>query len=356
MVDALVEERQVLAQLNAKTSLQWIAYGSVWPVGAFDFLVVTLDDTCTNSVGDVGFVVVSTSVDGIVDEEGKSHAHDDSSESGSEDDEEARPSFRSAKSKYSRSCLRMAGYVGQPNDSGGTELTLYLDLDLYAYIPAWLMQLLAQNGLSEMMTRFRDASSHMMRGLDPLAAASGSKLGTMLSQIQVREEKLRSLKGSESAATALPISSEGGDLKPRLGSKDRKEESTAGASESSTASSKGGVKPNYSDIEVLRKLDFSSKALKRLLKYTGKTVASDFPLEWAVKMTKHNIVISATPIANSTWNALKAELVINAEIEVLRKLLVDDSRVGEYDDMFDTCEVLLRIYHFAYIFLTPPCV
>lgn len=328
-----MEERSVLARLNSKTSLQWIAYGSVWPVGAFDFLVVTLDDTCTSSNGKVGFVIVSTSIDGIVDEEEAMLEKDGGDCSGSEgggDDD----TCRSDRSKYSRSSLKMAGYVGVPNATGGTELTLYLDLDLYAYIPAWLMQLLAQNGLSEMMGRLREASVLMHRGQDPLPVASTSKFGSMLSQIQVREEKLRHLKSSDDGTGDSAVETIE-RKRPRSGDVG-KEKNTAVAEQSSKGSS---VKVDLTDVEVLKKMDFSSLALKRLLKYTGQTTQADFPLDWVLKLNKNDITISATPIVNSTWNALKAELVVNADIDVLRKLLVDDSRVGEYDDMFNSCEV-----------------
>lgn len=350
MIDSLVEEKMILAQINSSTSLQWIAYGSVWPVGAFDFLVVSVDDVCTTSDGEAGFVIVSTSIDDIVDEEEVNAEKDDDSVSGSEEDKI--PSFRSAKSKYSRSTLRMAGYVGQPNGRGGTELTLYLDLDLYAYIPAWLMQLLAQNGLSEMMGRVRDASILMSRGQDPLTLASASKFGSMLSQIQVREEKIRHLKGSEDGSHEKPYLQEAVERKePKGGDRDR----PVSSDDSSTVVTL--IKSDSLDVEALRKMDFAGRAMKRLLKYTGQVPSANFPLDWTPKVNnKNGISISATPIANSTWNALKAELVINADIDVLRKLLVDDSRVGEYDDMFDSCEVTRNIQWFLFfgIFLMSP--
>ena len=330
----MVEERSVLARLNSKTSLQWIAYGSVWPVGAFDFLVVTLDDTCTNSNGQVGFVIVSTSIDGIVDEEEVMFDKDDGDCSGSEGDENT---CRSDRSKYSRSSLKMAGYVGVPNENGGTDLTLYLDLDLYAYIPAWLMQLLAQNGLSEMMGRLREASVLIKRGQDPLPLVSTSKFGNMLSQIQVREEKLRHLKSSDDGAG--DGSTETVERKrPRNGDVIKDKNTTTLTEQSSRG------KVDLTDVEVLKKMDFSAQALKRLLKYTGQTVETDFPLDWTLKLNKNDISISATPIMNSTWNALKADLVVNADINVLRKLLIDDSRVGEYDDMFNSCEVSYFVF------------
>jgi hypothetical protein len=341
VVDALVEERMVLAQLNAKTSVQWIAYGAVWPVGAFDFLVVTVDDTCTNSTGDVGFVIVSTSVDGLVDEEAppSSRGSQDSDSGSGEEDEDGAPAFRSAKDKYSRSCLRMAGYVGYPNDSGGTELTLYLDLELYAYIPAWLMQILAQNGLSEMMSRFREAAVRMNCGLDPLSVASGaggSRIGSMLSQIQVRDERLRSLQGAEPAHASL-------DDQPKRGKSAEKVVGAgagvgAGVGVGAVAGAGADASlPKADPVEALRLMDFPGQSLQRLLEYTG--AAPGLPLDWAVKMNKHNIAVSQTQIDNSIWTALKAELVMNADIDVLRRLLVEDSRMGEYDDMLDKIEV-----------------
>lgn len=337
----------VLAQLNSTTSLQWIAYGSVWPVGAFDFLVVTVDEICTTSKGDTGFVIVSTSVDGILDEEEVVVEMDDSDGVLSDREDDKKPSFRSDKSKYSRSSLKMAGYVGQPNGLGGTELTLHLDLDLYAYIPAWLMQLLAQNGLSEMMGRLRQASVLMSQGQNPVCVATTSKIGSMLSQIQVREEKLRSLKCSEDgfrdkqlvAETAERKRNKNADFSRENGALSSVSDDTVSAGPASISCKVLFAKSHAVDVDALQKMDLTETALKRLMIYIGKKESPDFPLDWTQKLVKNGICISSTVIVNSTWNALKADLMVNADIDILRKLLVDDSRVGEYDDMFDSCEV-----------------
>lgn len=356
IVDKLVEERKLLAQLNARTSVQWIAYGSVWPVGAFDFLVVTFDEICTNSKGEQGFVIVSTSVDGIIDDDIEAPLGEDgnSREDSSEEDEGGGSSYRSAKSKYSRSCLRMAGYVGQPDNMGGTELSLYLDVDVYAYIPGWLMQLLAQNGLSEMMGRLREAAVLINHGQNPAQAALQSKFGSMLSQIQQREERLRILQCTDDTSEKGDVTQERRKWKPNgmSSQNDGSQTEYEALVSNTTAISTSAVGSEIEDstiansatvptqeLTAARLISFPDIALQRLVRYLGESSANEPFLEWNLRMSKNNISIYSAQVPNSTWNALKANIVMNTDIDTLKKLLLDDSRIGEYDDMFDTCEV-----------------
>ena len=50
------------------TYVQWLAYAPIWPVGARDFLVVTTEEYY-DLINRNGFVIASTSIDDICEEE-----------------------------------------------------------------------------------------------------------------------------------------------------------------------------------------------------------------------------------------------------------------------------------------------
>merc|ERR1719223_1064355 len=94
--------------------------------------------------------------------------------------------------KYTRSCLRLAGYVGAPNSRGGTDLRIFVDVDMVSYIPSWLLQVLAQYGLTEMMSRIRVAVAPEAdtQSVEQCALLSAPyQLEKVISKIQQREEK-----------------------------------------------------------------------------------------------------------------------------------------------------------------------
>jgi hypothetical protein len=132
-IDGLLEKKYVLARLDSDTMVQLLAYGPIWPVGARDYLIVTSEVTYPTPLGE-GFLIASTSIDDICEEEDADNR---------------------VPSKYTRSSMRLAGYVGLPNATGGTDLHMFVDIDVYSYVPSWLVQILAQYGLTEMMNRIR---------------------------------------------------------------------------------------------------------------------------------------------------------------------------------------------------------
>lgn len=63
MMDDCLEGGSILSRLNPNTYVQWLAYGSVWPlVGSRDFLLVTTEEPFDKKRNE-GFVIVSTSID-----------------------------------------------------------------------------------------------------------------------------------------------------------------------------------------------------------------------------------------------------------------------------------------------------
>ena len=141
-VDGLLARRTVLNRLDNETFLQWMGYGPFWPLGLKDFLVVTSEESI-NDFHD-GFVIASTSVDQLCEE------IDDIDNAV----EEIIGKDMCGRT-FQRSTIRISGYVGLPDGQGGTNLTLFVDSDGYEHTPSWLLRLLAQYELCEMMRRIR---------------------------------------------------------------------------------------------------------------------------------------------------------------------------------------------------------
>lgn len=334
-VDTLLEKRNILCQLDELTTIQWIAYGAIWPVGATDFLVITTECAfnsnnpgCTNphEIHD-SFLIVSTSVDSIVEDEEEKHEENDSNDT-----------------KYNRSTLRLAGYSGTPNSAiGGTDLRLFVDVDATRYVPAWLLQILAQYGLSEMMNRIRIAAptlakNYMGDDRSPIFQPSSSKLGAILTQIQSREEKMRHYVDP----TLIDV--------PKQSTRERKNSFTSSDSDamklnnlisntsSSTISSSTECHSHNKDIEKGIQLAYDSQYILKL--YVGILKDEKYAFDWQIKTKKNNIEVSVSPINGSAWFALKATTTIpHATKYQLRDFLINDNNLSGYDDMMDKIEV-----------------
>lgn len=197
------------------TYVQHLQYGAIWPVGARDYLLVTSEEdfysagsaafdsastTNNNRVGNKqqeqkekekgsgsdaeidrrGFIFASTSIDHLwLGSDTGSSGSIGGTTTGSSDD----LGGLDENGDYSRSTLRLAGYVGEANATGGTDLTMYVDLGVAAYVPSWMLQMLANYGLSEMMRRIRHAADRAALMLaqelaDNAAHAAADKFAT----------------------------------------------------------------------------------------------------------------------------------------------------------------------------------
>lgn len=275
-VDALLEGSTVLCDLDANTFVQWIAYGAIWPVGARDFLVVTQVDQLSERGG---FLIVSTSVDSVCEDLELGHYDETDSASNDEDD-----------SKYTRSTLKLAGYVGVPNlIKGGTDLHLFVDVDVASFVPSWLLQMLAQYGLSEIMTRIRAVAS------------------------QDTPARINSTDGV-SAPIASPQRVPSTDQPSCMSPEDRNRQLCQTVAEESRS---------YLEIYLGRKKDPAG-----VLKF-----------DWQSRAKKSGIEVFGSAVPGSAWNAIRATATMRAHRKNILALLIDDSKIGYYDDMFDSCEV-----------------
>lgn len=319
-VDTLLEEKSIICQLDEQSSIQWIAYGAIWPVGATDFLVVTTEcsfsaDTLPTAHSNPlsshdSFIIASTSVDSVCEDEVETCSNGSTK--------------AAEESKYNRSELRLAGYTCTPNnEKGGTDVRLFVDVVAATYVPAWLLQMLAQYGLSEMMNRIRVAApsllaSEMRGGGAPMFKPTSSQLGTMLTQIQSREEKMRIKFGEDASRKPLaPVGATSHEEKGATAKKDTK----------------------MSDRE--RCLSEAAKASQLVQVYMGLIADDKLKFDWQSKAKKGSIEVCTSAVPGSQWTALRATSFIpNVTKERLRDFLVDDRNMGGYDDMMNSIEVM----------------
>jgi hypothetical protein len=82
------------------------------------------------------------------------------------------------------------------------------------------------------------------------------------------------------------------------------------------------------------------ESLRKIKLYLGMDqtrmeIMEEMGIDWQLKVTKPVINIFSTMIVNSSWQAIKAITIMRADKKDLLNLLTDDSRMREYDDMFD---------------------
>jgi hypothetical protein len=396
IVDALLIGRSVLTNLDKNTYVQWLGYGAIWPVGSRDFLIVTTEENyvannADNSDENAGFIIVSTSIDNIVEDVDADENADDTYEA----------------YQFTRSKLKLAGYVGIPNSRGGTDVSLFVDVDIYFYTPPFLVKFLAQYGLNEMMKRIKKTTD--TGGPSTLAAAITSSISSVflpnkvVSSVENAEDALSkddnpdftnrisksSVHGRRVASrlATIPVpngqndglliddsffsntttSNTKGTRRIRSGQASRLPitESSTRKSMTSSETRDSIMRTNDSndindtedsayvttdsavemDPVVSKGLSVASEALTLFRLYLG--IDSDdggkLGLDWQYKDTKKGVTVSTSMVAGSTWQAIKAHTYIRTNKEKLRSLLTDDSRINEFDDMFDFCQFVVRI-------------
>lgn len=355
-VDTLLEERSVICQLDEKSSIQWIAYGAIWPVGATDFLVVTTECPFSADAPSVAllnspldshdsFIIASTSVDCVCEDEVEKANGGD----------EHRPS---EESKYSRSELRLAGYTCTPNvTKGGTDVRLFVDVLAATYVPAWLLQMLAQYGLSEMMNRIRVAAPSLassdVSGIAPMFKPTSSKLDNMLSLIQSREQRMRMQFGDDFAngkitsRSASPMLGEAPrttreDSQKSISEYNERARSVSGDVYEIKRAISGDLNAPLLNVEKGKKLAAESQRLIQV--YMGMLNDPSLVFDWQAKAKKGNIEVMSTGVPGSNWCAIRATTFIpHVTRERLRDFLLDDSNMSGYDDLSESIEVSVAL-------------
>jgi hypothetical protein len=409
-IDGMLAGKSVLHKIDKHAYVQWLAYRSIWPLGARDFLLVTAEKPILsdNEANGNGFLVVSTSIDDICEEIDEAEFDDTNDGTGANALLSGADTKARKLAEFSRSKIRLAGYIGMPSATveGGTDLSLFVDIDVYSYTPAWLVQILAQYGLAEMMGRIRRAT------MGQSTNAQSSQLSSVLARIQTWESRMKVFKDDEIPScahvaspnrnthkkvadnqavvsgrkdkagptsptllhdgdTTAPVDNKhlktavtndsGGpdvsDLASRTGSNSSTDtgSSTAAPSTAEVATSAvQPVTPSPSAAMVPAPAapvsqprspgqQLAEQSTLLMQKYLGMLPFAELELDWQTRVTKPNLTVDTSKVAGSTWQAIKGKTVMLAKKEAILQLLINDDRIGEFDDMFDFYKVRVAV-------------
>ena len=339
-IDGLLEKKYTLARIGEGLIVQLLAYGPIWPVGSRDYLIVTSEVGYPTPQGE-GFVIASTSIDDICEEE---------------------DAYSHSNSRYTRSSMRLAGYVGVPNGSGGTDLQMFVDMDVYSYVPGWLVHILAQYGLAEMMNRIRIVSMGQRvqirpfqldkivdklreRGADKKPGGLMRRVSRIISKEESRKNVIIESLDIEAkhAPSSIDDAGEADDVEDELsigiGVADDDDVEFASTQFDSNYGSESPDVCSLSDGLDLRAKAVCAEARRLHLCYLSGHNDQGHSFEWIEKMNKKGVIVHSSVVVGSTWLAIKALTSIQADTTTTLKFLLDDSRLGSFDDMFDTFEV-----------------
>lgn len=363
-VDRLLEGRTILNRLDDNTFVQWLGYRSIWPIGPRDFLLATRSDRLASldTPNQDGFIQCSTSIDTLCEEV----------DEGEDGELQAQ--------RFSRSSLRTAGYIGTRNAQGGTDLTVIVDVDVYSYIPVWLTHVLAQYGLTEILTRIQRAT---MPGAsieeEDDDGDGGVQIDRLLSSMKEEEDaeafvknlaatsqqqRSRSCSPTTAAEPALTPAKESRPderrpLTVETGEEDGEQE--GGHASSSSAADAASMPPlrtpSPSGLLVRQTTpktrpwvaesgaQLAGEAQRLMKIYTGldPVAMKRIGLEWQEKGRRNNTTVYSSMLPGNCWQAVKSVTSFQASKEEILELLLNDNRICEFDEIFDTFSLVAKV-------------
>ena len=286
-----------------------------------------------------GFVIASTSIDQIYKDDMDVATNDNNENNHASTDTST--TSTSTTTTYQRASVRIAGFVGLPDGNGGTNLSLFIDSDGYEDTPSWLLRLLAQYELCEMMNRIRAIPSSIS-----------------MSILQADDNRSSS---NHNEATSSSTSTNTDDNHP-IASKVHTTEIPSNASSSSTSSSAAlsltrtaqTIYQHNDDFYVTEGLELASKSIKLMKEYLGVLQSASrlssadkgsmsLSVDWQVRVQKDHMTVSSATVPGSQWNAIRAITTMHSDIKQIVDLLIDDNRINEFDDMVDFIVPLVKV-------------
>ena len=61
--------------------------------------------------------------------------------------------------------------------------------------------------------------------------------------------------------------------------------------------------------------------------------------EWTPRINKKNMYVESTMVVGNKWQVIRVVTTMTANKDAIKSLMIDDSRIGEFEDMFDTVTV-----------------
>lgn len=99
--------------------------------------------------------------------------------------------------------------------------------------------------------------------------------------------------------------------------------------------------PSRSPSGKLNSRIVAFEALRKIRVYSGldDAKAADIGLEWQLKASNKGVDVYATLVSNSSWQAIRSSTAMKVDKMKLLKLLNNEARIGDYDEMFSFGEV-----------------
>jgi len=79
----------------------------------------------------------------------------------------------------------------------------------------------------------------------------------------------------------------------------------------------------------------AKEAEELMFSYIGRQTKNFITFDWISKYNKKGVDVYTSVVADSAWQALKATCMMKANKYDILDMLMDDNRLGEYDDMYD---------------------
>jgi hypothetical protein len=93
--------------------------------------------------------------------------------------------------------------------------------------------------------------------------------------------------------------------------------------------------------------DLEVKSIQRMKEYLGIAERSigkcELGLDWKPYASRENVDVQASAVIGSFWQAIQGSGNIKEDKMKILALLIDDGRIGEYDDMFHFATLLMKV-------------
>ena len=282
-----------------------------------------------------GFVIASTSIDQIYQDNIDVFTIENNEDNPLPTDTSTPIPASTSSSTYQRASIRIAGFVGLPDGNGGTNLSLFIDLDGNDDTPSWLLRLLAQYELCEIMNRIRAIPSSLSMSIlqtnnnnhnnnNVLPSTNTDNNDLTASSVQKTEITSDVASSSTSSAVSFPFATP-----------------TIYQHTDDFYMTEGLVLAEQSICLMKDYLGLLSSAPRLSSTNEGSSISS--PLDWQIRVQKDQMTVSSATVPGSQWHAICAKKTIAANKDVIFSLLLDDNRITEFDDMVDVVVPLIKV-------------
>ena len=352
ILDGMLAAKSVLYAIEPKTRIQWQAYKAPNPLGSRDAVFASTEEAFHAGKGtkSQGFVQAWTSIDDLYEQSAELTSKIEGlikkSNTGSQD------------SEFIRTTMRLGGFVVVPTASGGCDISLFMDADVWSDIPTWMVAILAQFTLYEAMRelQFSAAASYTSTGaVTTHPRLRLNQIDRVLNQTARREQRACEARNGPTAECAYiglqevsPCKEVAVEALVAIDDLDRREgeidvadghEGDGSISHRSTYDPLYSIPSSYKDGQPTLACDIAKEAVRVFMRYVdlGRMTEAKRAMgfNWLLRVQKNNIEVETSAVNSSDWIALRGTCYVQAEKQTILNLLTTNARSGEYDDMYD---------------------